>query len=85
MMKLVRLYDLTLMYEICILAIEIAFISPYSCLGSEIAFFNNLILASSAAPIFRRAKEVGHKLPSSRYALSLKPSVEYLALNLLAG
>ncbi len=42
------------------------------------------ILASSAAVNAVRAKEVGHMLPSSRFALSLKPNVAYLELNFCA-
>jgi hypothetical protein len=37
------------------------------------------ILASSAAVSFVRAKVTGHIVPSSRFALSLKPNVAYLA------
>ncbi len=43
------------------------------------------ILASSAAVSSDNAKLVGHMAPSSRFALSLKPSVAYLALNFSAG
>jgi uncharacterized protein YndB with AHSA1/START domain len=42
------------------------------------------ILASSAPVNSFSAKEVGHMAPSSRFALSLKPNVAYLALNLCA-
>src|SRR5207245_1922304 len=46
------------------------------------AFFTSApILASSAAVNSVRAKAFGHMLPSSRFALSLKPSVAYLVLN----
>src|SRR5882757_10549096 len=46
------------------------------------AFFTSApILASSAAVNSVRAKAVGHMVPSSRFALSLKPSVAYLVLN----
>ena len=43
-----------------------------------------LILASSAGVSSFSAKEVGHMAPSSRFAVSLKPKVAYLALNLAA-
>src|SRR3546814_9566538 len=42
------------------------------------------ILASSAAVSSFSAKEVGHMVPSSRFAVSLKPNVAYLDLNLCA-
>src|SRR5256885_5178324 len=42
------------------------------------------ILASSAAVDAFNAKAAGHMLPSSRFALSLKPSVAYLVLNFAA-
>src|SRR5882757_8524835 len=46
------------------------------------AFFTSApILASSAAVNSVRAKAVGHMVPLSRFALSLKPSVAYLVLN----
>src|SRR6266852_7981125 len=49
------------------------------------AFFTSApILASSAAVNSVRAKAVGHMAPSSRFALSLKPSVAYLVLNFCA-
>jgi hypothetical protein len=49
------------------------------------AFFTSApILASPAAVNSVRAKEVGHMVPSSRFALSLKPSVAYLVLNFCA-
>src|ERR1700681_3786362 len=49
------------------------------------AFFTSApILASSAAANSVRAKAVGHMAPSSRFALSLKPSVTYLVLNFCA-
>src|SRR5437773_2036682 len=49
------------------------------------AFFTSApILASSAAVNSFRAKATGHRVPSSRFALSLKPNVGYLALNLCA-
>src|SRR5678815_1700609 len=50
------------------------------------AFFTSAaIFASSAAVNFVSAYEVGHMLPSSKLALSLKPNVAYLALNLAAS
>src|SRR5207247_7975642 len=49
------------------------------------AFFTSApILASSAAVNSFSAKATGHMVPSSRFALSLKPNVAYLALNLWA-
>src|SRR5437016_12561371 len=49
------------------------------------AFFTSApILASSAAVNPFSAKAVGHRAPSSRFALSLKPSVAYLVLNFCA-
>src|SRR5712692_6875295 len=49
------------------------------------AFFTSApILASSSAVNSVRAKAVGHILPSSRFALSLKPNVAYLVLNFCA-
>jgi hypothetical protein len=46
------------------------------------AFFTSApILASSAAVNSVSAKEVGHMVPSSRFASSLKPNVAYLELN----
>jgi len=54
--------------------------APYSAAFSTSA----AILASSAVVNFFRAKEVGHMAPSSRVALSPKPRVAHLALNLLA-
>ena len=50
---------------------------PVAGLGSQLtAFFTSApILASPAAVNSVRAKEVGHMAPSSRFALSLKPSV----------
>ena len=47
-------------------------------------FTSATILASSAAVSSFSAKDVGHMAPSSRFALSLKPSVAYLALNFCA-
>src|SRR5215472_18109894 len=50
------------------------------------AFFTSSpILASSAAVTSFSAKATGHRAPSSRFALSLKPNVAYLVLNLYAG
>src|SRR5215472_14298860 len=50
------------------------------------AFFTSSpILASSAAVNSFSAKATGHRPPSSRFALSLKPNVAYLVLNLCAG
>src|SRR6059058_986635 len=49
------------------------------------AFFTSAtILASSVAVNSFSAKAVGHMAPSSRFALSLKPSVAYLVLNFCA-
>src|SRR4029078_5189516 len=49
------------------------------------AFFTSApILASSAAVNSFSAKAVGHMAPSSRFAVSLKPSVAYLVLNFCA-
>src|SRR5437879_2748822 len=49
------------------------------------AFFTSAaILSSSAAVNPFSAKAVGHMAPSSRFALSLKPSVAYLVLNFCA-
>ena len=45
---------------------------------------NSAIFFSSAAVSLFNAYEFGHMLPSSRFALSLKPRTEYLALNLPA-
>src|SRR6476620_10102575 len=42
------------------------------------------ILASSAAVNSFNANATGHAVPSSRFALSLKPNVAYLSLNLCA-
>jgi hypothetical protein len=50
------------------------------------AFFTSSpILASSAAVNSFSAKATGHRAPSSRFALSLKPNVAYRVLNLCAG
>src|SRR6266446_8019046 len=50
------------------------------------AFFTSApILASSAGVNSFSAKAVGHMWPSSRVALSLKPSVAYLVLNFCAA
>src|SRR5205807_7411428 len=49
------------------------------------AFFTSaLILASAAAVNSFSAKATGHMAPSSRFAVSLKPSVAYLVLNFCA-
>src|SRR2546425_1221088 len=49
------------------------------------AFFTSApIFASSAAVNSFSAKATGHTVPSSRFALSLKPNVAYLVLNLCA-
>src|SRR5438874_3249811 len=49
------------------------------------AFFTRApILASSMAVNSFSAKSTGHTVPSSSFALSLKPNVAYLALNLCA-
>ena len=50
------------------------------------AFFTSApILASSAAVNSVSAKDVGHMVPSSRFASALKPKVAYLSLNFDAG
>lgn len=48
-------------------------------------FTSALILASAAAVNSVRANATGHTEPSSRFALSLKPSVAYRVLNFCAG
>ena len=49
------------------------------------AFFTSApILTSSPAVNSFSAKATGHTVPSSRFALSVKPNVAYLALNLCA-
>src|SRR5438309_3566575 len=49
------------------------------------AFFTSaLILASSVAVNSFSAKATGHRRPSSRFAVSLKPNVAYLVLNFCA-
>jgi hypothetical protein len=55
-------------------------------LGPQLtAFFTRApILFSSATVSSFSAKDVGHMAPSSRFALSLKPSVAYLDLNFCA-
>src|SRR5438309_2156283 len=54
-------------------------------MGSTTAFFTSApSLASSVAVNSFSAKATGHTVPSSRFALSLKPNVAYLALNLCA-
>ena len=58
---------------------------PTGSLFQLTAFFTSApTLASSAAVNCVRAKAVGHVPPSSRCALSLKPSVAYLVLNFCA-
>src|SRR5438094_2218382 len=53
---------------------------------SDTAFFTSAaILASSAAVNPLSANAFGHMLPSSRFALSLKPNVAYLVLNFAAA
>src|SRR3954452_12565717 len=47
-------------------------------------FTSSPIRASPAAVSFVSAKAVGHMVPSSRFALSLKPKVAYRALNFCA-
>src|SRR5512143_1237979 len=47
-------------------------------------FTSALILASSAAVNSFSAKATGHRAPSSRFAVSLKPNVAYLVLNFCA-
>jgi hypothetical protein len=50
------------------------------------AFFTSAaILFSSAGVSSLSAKKVGHMLPSSRFAESLKPNVAYLSVNLDAA
>ena len=50
--------------------------------GQLTAFFTSpAIFASSAGVNSFSAKEVGHMLPSSRFAVALKPNVAYLSLN----
>src|SRR5438105_7827523 len=49
------------------------------------AFFTSaLILPSSATVNSFSAKATGHRAPSSRFAVSLKPNVAYLVLNFCA-
>ena len=46
------------------------------------AFFTSVLILTSSAAVNRvSVNEVSHKAPSSRFALSLKPSVAYLVLN----
>src|SRR5579859_4803725 len=47
-------------------------------------FTSALILTSQASVNSKSAKEVGHMAPSSRLAMSLKPSIAYLVLNFCA-
>src|SRR5258706_4080691 len=58
----------------------------YSPVGPQLnAFFTRaLILASSVAVNSFSAKATGHRAPSSRFAVSLKPNVAYLVLNFCA-
>ena len=50
--------------------------------GKVVCFFTSApILASSAAVNSFSAKATGHRAPSSRFAVSLKPNVAYLVLN----
>src|SRR4051812_3789774 len=49
------------------------------------AFFTSAtIVASSAGVNSSSAKATGHRAPSSRFAVSLKPKVAYLVLNFCA-
>src|SRR5229473_1319630 len=59
---------------------------PCAALSPQLTacFTSAPILASSAAVNSVSAKAVGHMAPSSRFALSLKPSVAYLVLNFCA-
>src|SRR4029450_12025820 len=59
---------------------------PSDQLGPQrTAFFTSaVIFASSGAVNFVSAKEVGHMVPSSRFAASSKPNVAYLELNFSA-
>src|SRR5436309_9633697 len=59
---------------------------PSGELGPQLtAFFTSApMLASAAAVNSFSAKAVGHRAPSSRFALSLKPNVAYLVLNFCA-
>src|SRR5262245_25108245 len=61
---------------------------PGSCrAGSQLTACSTsaAILASSAAVSSVSAKATGHRAPSSRCAVSLKPNVAYLVLNFCAG
>src|SRR5215467_5723109 len=61
---------------------------PGSCrAGSQLTACSTsaAILASSAAVNSVSAKATGHRAPSSRCAVSLKPNVAYLVLNFCAG
>src|SRR6266513_1295390 len=67
------------------LTVATMFASDQEMRGVLTAFFTSApILASSAAVNSLSAKATGHTVPSSRFALSLKPNVAYLALNLCA-
>src|SRR6476620_2548165 len=62
------------------------FVIPTSVGDQLTAFFTSaLILASSVAVNSFSAKATGHRAPSSRFAVSLKPNVAYLVLNFRAG
>ena len=69
-----------------------SYLQPPSCAGpsGELSpqltalFTSEPILASSAAVNSVSAKAVGHMVPSSRFASSLKPNVAYLVLNFCA-
>src|SRR3990172_5645806 len=60
--------------------------SPALAISPQLtAFFTSaLILASSVAVNCFSAKATGHRAPSSRFAVSLKPNVAYLVSNLCA-
>src|SRR5262249_8236467 len=62
-------------------------LQPAERLGPQLTacFTSAAILASSAAVSSVSAKAIGHMAPSSRCAVSLKPSVAYLVLNFCAG
>ena len=60
---------------------------PACVLGSQLIALvtSSLILFSSVRVHDVSANSTGHMAPSSRFALSLKPSVAYLVLNFSAG
>ena len=58
---------------------------PEARLQLTACFTSAAIFASSAAVSSFSAKVTGHRAPSSRRALSLKPSVAYRVLNFSAG